>query len=126
MKAHIGDEHVLKAMLHVPRSFVSDEKHLAYEDRPLSIGMGQTISQPYIVALMTEALELSSREKVLEIGTGSGYQTAVLAELSKLVITVERIPELARQAKDRLDVLGYKNIIAEIAEPEIGCEPQRP
>ena len=128
LKAHIGDEHVLEAMLRVPREFFvsPDEKHLAYEDRPLSIGMGQTISQPYIVALMTEALELSSREKVLEIGTGSGYQTAVLAELSKLVITVERIPELARQAKDRLDVLGYKNIIAEIAEPEIGWQAAAP
>jgi protein-L-isoaspartate(D-aspartate) O-methyltransferase len=128
LKAHIGDEQVLKAILRVPREFFvpPDEKHLAYEDRPLPIGMGQTISQPYIVALMTEALELTGREKVLEIGTGSGYQTAILAELSGLVITVERIPELARAAKDRLNVLGYKNIIVQIAEPEIGWQAEAP
>ncbi|MDD4923652.1 MAG: protein-L-isoaspartate(D-aspartate) O-methyltransferase [Dehalococcoidales bacterium] len=127
-KAQIGDEQVLKAILRVPRElFVPpEEKHLAYEDRPLPIGMGQTISQPYIVAIMTEALELTGREKVLEIGTGSGYQTAVLAELSGLVITVERIPELALAAKDRLNVLGYKNIIVQIAEPDIGWQAEAP
>jgi protein-L-isoaspartate(D-aspartate) O-methyltransferase len=127
-KADIDDERVLKAILRVPRElFVPpEEKHLAYEDRPLPIGMGQTISQPYIVALMTQALGLAGEEKVLEIGTGSGYQTAVLAELSKLVITVERIPELARAAKDRLNVLGYKNIIVQIAEPDIGWQAEAP
>jgi len=127
-KADIDDERVLKAILRVPRElFVPpEEKHLAYEDRPLPIGMGQTISQPYIVALMTQALGLAGEEKVLEIGTGSGYQTAVLAELSKLVITVERIPELARAANDRLNVLGYKNIIVQIAEPDIGWQAGAP
>ncbi len=127
-KADIDDERVLKAILRVPRElFVPpEEKHLAYEDRPLPIGMGQTISQPYIVALMTQALELAVEEKVLEIGTGSGYQTAVLAELSKLVVTVERIPELARAANDRLNVLGYKNIIVQIAEPDIGWQAGAP
>jgi protein-L-isoaspartate(D-aspartate) O-methyltransferase len=128
LKAHIEDEQVLKAILRIPRElFVPPEmKHLAYEDRPLSIGMGQTISQPYIVALMTEALELTGIEKVLEIGTGSGYQTAILAELSSLVITVERIPELAAAAKERLDALGYKNIIVQIAEPDIGWQADAP
>ena len=127
-KAHIDDERVLEAMLRVPRElFVPpQEKHLAYEDRPLPIGMGQTISQPYIVALMTEALELTGKEKVLEVGTGSGYQTAVLAELSGLVVTVERIPELARASRDRLNVLGYKNIIVQIAEPNIGWQAESP
>jgi protein-L-isoaspartate(D-aspartate) O-methyltransferase len=127
-KAHIDDEQVLKAMLRVPReSFIPpEEKHLAYEDRPLPIGMGQTISQPYIVALMTEALELTGREKVLEVGTGSGYQTAVLAELSDLVITVERIPELAHTARNRLNALGYKNIFVQIAEPDIGWQAEAP
>ncbi len=127
-RAHIDDEQVLKAMLRVPRELFipPEEKHLAYEDRPLPIGNGQTISQPYIVALMTQALELTGNEKVLEIGTGSGYQTAVLAELSRLVITVERIPELAQTAKDRLNVLGYKNIIVQIAEPDIGWQTGAP
>jgi protein-L-isoaspartate(D-aspartate) O-methyltransferase len=127
-KEQIADEQVIKAILRVPRElFVpQEEKHLAYEDRPLPIGMGQTISQPYIVALMTEAMELTGKERVLEIGTGSGYQTAVLAELSGLVITVERIPELALAAKDRLNVLGYKNIIVQIAEPDIGWQAEAP
>ena len=127
-KALIDDERVLEAMLRVPRELFipPEEKHLAYEDRPLPIGMGQTISQPYIVALMTEALELTGREKVLEVGTGSGYQTAVLAELSGLVVTVERIPELSLAAKDRLNVLGYKNIIVQIAEPDIGWQAEAP
>ncbi len=128
LKSSIKDEQVIKAISRVPREFFvsPEEKHLAYEDRPLPIGMGQTISQPYIVALMTEALELTGREKVLEIGTGSGYQTAILAELAKSVVTVERIPELARVAKDRLSVLGYKNIVVQIAEPNIGWQAEAP
>ncbi len=128
LRAYIKDEQVLKAMLRIPRElFVPPEvKHLAYEDRPLPIGKGQTISQPYIVALMTEALELTGREKVLEIGTGSGYQTAILAELSRLVVTVERIPELARNAKERLDALGYKNIIVRMAESDVGWQAESP
>jgi len=127
-KTHIDDEQVLNAMLRVPRElFVPpEEKHLAYENIPLPIGRGQTISQPYIVALMTEALELTGREKVLEVGTGSGYQTAVLAELSGSVITVERIKELALAARNRLNLLGYKNIIVQIAEPDIGWQAEAP
>ena len=96
----IKDERVLAAMARVPRErfLPPEDQSLAYEDRPLPIGQEQTISQPFIVALMTEALELNGSEKVLEIGTGSGYQTAVLAELARLVITVERLPALAEAA----------------------------
>jgi protein-L-isoaspartate(D-aspartate) O-methyltransferase len=127
-KAQIRDEQVLEAILRIPREFFvpPEEKHLAYDDRPLPIGMGQTISQPYIVALMTEALELTGKEKVLEIGTGSGYQTAILAELARSVISVERLPELAKAAKERLDALGYKNIVVQIAEPNIGWQAEAP
>lgn len=124
----IEDERVLSAMLRVPRErFVPpEEKHLAYEDRPLPIGMGQTISQPYIVALMTSMLKLSGVEKVLEVGTGSGYQTAILAELAKLVITVERLPELAKTAQETLDDLGYKNIRIKLAENTAGWQKDAP
>ncbi|MCJ7764196.1 MAG: protein-L-isoaspartate(D-aspartate) O-methyltransferase, partial [Dehalococcoidales bacterium] len=128
LRTKIEDERVLMAMSRVPRErFVPlEEKHLAYEDRPLPIGMGQTISQPYIVALMTSLLELTGEEKVLEVGTGSGYQTAILAELARLVITVERLPELAEAAKKTLDNLGYKNIRVRIAEPTIGWQIDAP
>jgi len=103
---------VLEAMETVPRhEFVLDEYlDLAYSDHPLPIDCGQTISQPYIVALMTELLELERGDKVLEIGTGSGYQAAVLAELTDQVYTVEIIPELADSARERLLRLGYDNI----------------
>ncbi len=108
----VTDRRVLDAMLKVPRHlFVSEDMiDEAYDDHPLPIGEGQTISQPYIVALMTEALELKGDEKVLEIGTGSGYQTAILAELCKEVFTIERIPSLLIKARERLDKLGYKNV----------------
>lgn len=108
----IKDKAVLNAMLKVPRHRFVDQStaHLAYEDRPLPIGHDQTISQPYIVAYMTEAAEISSNEKVLEIGTGSGYQAAVLGELAKEVYTVEIIPELAAGARQILEELGYKNV----------------
>jgi protein-L-isoaspartate(D-aspartate) O-methyltransferase len=108
----LEDERVLSAMARVPRHlFVSDDMAaLAYADEPLPIGRGQTISQPYIVAYMTETLRLGGGEKVLEIGTGSGYQTAVLAELAGEVWTVEIIEELSFRAKERLDALGYENI----------------
>ncbi|HEX78663.1 MAG TPA: protein-L-isoaspartate(D-aspartate) O-methyltransferase, partial [Dehalococcoidia bacterium] len=124
----IEDERVLEAMSRVPRElFVPlEEKHLAYEDRPLPIGMGQTISQPYIVAIMTSELELSGKEKVLEVGTGSGYQTAILAELAKMVITVERLPELAEAARTTLDSLGYENICVRLAEPTVGWQHEAP
>ncbi len=97
-------------------------RHLAYEDRPLPIGQDQTISQPLIIALMTEALELTGREKVLEVGTGSGYQTAILAELARQVITVERLPSLSETARSVLDGLGYRNIEFHTAEETLGWE----
>ena len=108
----ISDKRVLSAMARVPRElFVSpDNYHAAYEDMPLGIGFGQTISQPFIVALMTQALELKGDEKVLELGTGSGYQTAILAGLAKWVVSIERIPQLAESARQVLDKLGYTNI----------------
>jgi len=108
----IKDKKVLDAMLTVPRHlFVPEQmKELAYGDEPLPIGEGQTISQPYIVAYMTEVLKLNGGEKVLEIGTGSGYQSAVLAEIAKEVYSVELIPELSRRAQKILTELGYKNI----------------
>jgi protein-L-isoaspartate(D-aspartate) O-methyltransferase len=114
----VKDPNVLEAMCHVPRHlFVApDLRHEAYDDTPLPIGCGQTISQPYIVGSMTEYL-LPSREKtVLEIGTGSGYQTAVLAELFAHVDTVECIPELSHQAQRVLHELGYANITFHIGD----------
>ncbi len=124
----IGDKQVIAAMSRVPREqFVPvEERYLAYVDRPLPIGLGQTISQPFIVALMTASLELTGKEKVLEVGTGSGYQAAILSELSRLVITVERLPELAETAKQTLDSLGYRNIRVHIAEPTLGWPAEAP
>jgi protein-L-isoaspartate(D-aspartate) O-methyltransferase len=103
---------VLRAMENVPRHFFVPEqlRERAYEDRPQSIGWGQTISQPYIVALMTELLELDGSERVLEIGTGSGYQAAVLSRLAREVYTIEILRELGENAKDILVELGYDNI----------------
>ncbi|RMD59913.1 MAG: protein-L-isoaspartate(D-aspartate) O-methyltransferase [Nitrospirae bacterium] len=108
----IKDERVIKAMEETPRHlFVSpDLADRAYEDYPLPIGHGQTISQPYIVAIMTELLRLKGDEKVLEIGTGSGYQAAILSKLAKEVYTIEIIKDLAESAKERLRLLGYKNV----------------
>ncbi len=108
----VKDERVLSAILKVERHlFVPIEyQNLAYSDQPLPIGEGQTISQPYIVALMTELLELKGDERVLEIGTGSGYQAAILGELAKEVYTIEIIDSLASSARKRLIELGYKNI----------------
>ncbi len=108
----IVDKRVIEVMMNVPRhEFVpSIYKFLAYADRPLPIGEGQTISQPYIVALMTELLQLKGGERVLEVGTGSGYQAAILAELTHEVYTIEIIPSLARTAQERLIKMGYKNI----------------
>ena len=108
----ISDPAVVRAMLEVPRHrFVPPELvDSAYDDTPLPIGDGQTISQPYIVALMTELLEPKPDDVVLEVGTGSGYQAAVLSRIVKKVYTIERIPELARRAKELFDELGYDNI----------------
>jgi protein-L-isoaspartate(D-aspartate) O-methyltransferase len=124
----ILDKRVLTAMGNVPREkFVSQESEKdAYGDYPLSIGEGQTISQPYMVAIMTECLELKGTEKVLELGTGSGYQTAILAELAHSVISIERIPALAEQARLRLNELGYKNIQVISADGTLGYPAEQP
>lgn len=124
----ITDKRVLQALLKIPRElFVPPELEVcAYEDRPLSIGYGQTISQPFIVALMTQALELQGQEKVLEIGTGSGYQSAVLAEIVPHVYSTERIPELAKSARNVLDMLGYTNVEIRVAGQELGWKEKAP
>ena len=128
LELEIADKLVIEAMRRVPReAFVSQEQyHAAYDDRPLGIGFGQTISQPFIVALMVQALKLKGDEKVLELGTGSGYETAILAELAQIVITVERIPELAESAKQVLDGLGYSNIEVHIAGKTLGWPETAP
>ncbi len=128
LRSEIRDERVLAAMVRIPRErFVPpEEQGLAYEDIPLPIGLDQTISQPFIVALMTEALELTGSEKVLEVGTGSGYQAAILAELARLVITVERLPTLTEGAKRVLDSLGYTNIVVHLAEKTLGWPAEAP
>jgi protein-L-isoaspartate(D-aspartate) O-methyltransferase len=108
----ISNPRVLSAMRHVPRHrFVNtDLQHLAYEDAPLPIGQRQTISQPYIVALMTQLLELAESDKVLEVGTGSGYQAAVLAQLAAEIISVERISLLAERARQIFEEIGINNV----------------
>jgi protein-L-isoaspartate(D-aspartate) O-methyltransferase len=118
----IRDKRVLNAMKKVPRHLFLDEAlwPQAYEDHPLPIGEKQTISQPYIVALMTELLQLTGEEKVLEIGSGSGFQTAVLAELAEQVFTIERIPAIAKRARKLFDDLKYKNIIITIGDGTLG------
>ncbi len=128
LSSEIRDKRVLAAMSCVPRErFVPlQSQHLAYEDRPLPIGLDQTISQPFIIALMTEALELTGHEKVLEVGTGSGYQAAILAELARLVITIERLPALAETARGVLDSLGYTNIVVCLAEETLGWPVEAP
>jgi protein-L-isoaspartate(D-aspartate) O-methyltransferase len=124
----VSDEAVLAAMLDVPRhEFVpADYLSQAYEDHPLPIGHGQTISQPYIVALMTELIDLQPGERVLEIGTGSGYQAAVLAELTDEVYTIEIIPALAERAQRTFDRLGYDKITAKQADGYWGWEAHAP
>ena len=112
LRRGIRDARVLEAMLKVPRhEFVPVlDQQAAYDDRPIAIGDGQTISQPYMVAAMTEAAQIEPGDKVLEIGTGSGYQAAILAHLGAEVMTMERIPRLAEAAWERLSRLGYKDI----------------
>lgn len=121
-------EQVLKALATVPRHcFVpAAQRDWAYADMPLPIGRDQTISQPFIVALMTELLELEPNAVVLEIGTGSGYQTAVLARLARWVYSVERIPELAETADNRLRELGYDNVTIRVADGGQGWEEHAP
>jgi len=125
---NVRDPRVLAAMRAVPRHcFVPEyETASAYHDSPLPIGQGQTISQPYIVALMSEMLELTGDERVLEIGTGSGYQAAVLARLAAEVITVERFESLAQEARERLQGLGIDNVHVEVGDGSLGwpaCAP---
>ena len=128
LNQEIEDKRVIEAMKRVPReAFVPREHYYAaYENRPLSIGFGQTISQPLIVALMVQALELKASGKVLELGTGSGYEAAILAKLAKRVMTVECIPELAESAKRVLEKLGYSNIEVYIAGKTLGWAKEAP
>lgn len=124
----VEDTDVLEAMRNVPRhQFVPESKKgSAYQDNPLSIGYGQTISQPYIVAYMTELLELEEGDKVLEIGTGSGYQAAVLAEIVDEVYTVEIIEDLAEFARDNLEEAGYEDVTTTNADGYYGWEEHSP
>jgi len=128
MGRDIKDRKVLEVFARVPRELFTPKEvvHLSYGDYPLPIGCGQTISQPYIVAYMTEQLEISSQDRVLEIGTGSGYQTAILAELAKEVYTIEYVPELSKQAQKTLTDLGYQNIYFRIGDGYWGWEEMAP
>jgi len=124
----IEDQAIRRAMAEVPRDrFVPvEEREHAEEDRPLPIGYGQTISQPYIVGYMTEALQVGSASRVLEIGTGSGYQAAILSRLVKEVYTVEIIEELAREAGLRFQTLGYQNIYTRVGDGTRGWPEHAP
>ncbi len=124
----IKDRRVLEAMKDIPRHFFvpASLKERAYDDTPLAIGEGQTISQPYMVALMTELLNLKGDEKVLEVGTGSGYQAAILARLARFVYTVERIPRLASEAKKRLEDLGITNVEVVVGDGSRGLPQHSP
>jgi protein-L-isoaspartate(D-aspartate) O-methyltransferase len=124
----VEDRRVVAAMAAVPRHEFVPGAHVerAYSDGPLPIGFGQTISQPYIVALMTELAQVREGDKVLEIGTGSGYQAAVLAELTDRVYSVEIVPELARSAGERLARLGYRSVAVRDADGYLGWERLAP
>lgn len=126
LREEIRDDKVLEAMAKVPREmFVPPEsRHLAYDDAPLPIKKGQTISQPLIVAMMTHSLELTGDEKVLEVGTGSGYQAAVLAGLTKRVVTVERHPQLVAEARAILKELGLTNVEVRLAHQDVLGYPE--
>lgn len=128
LSLEVRDRRVLEVMERIPREvFVpQDSYYAAYEDRPLSIGYGQTISQPFIIALMTEALKLKGSEKVLEVGTGSGYQAAILAELAKRVITVDRLPQLVKLARQALESLGYADVEVHVAGRNLGWPDEAP
>ena len=124
----IADARVLEAMRRVPRHLFVEEalRERAYGDHPLPIAEEQTISQPYIVALMTQLLELTGQEKVLEVGTGSGYQTAVLAELARRVCSIERLPRLAERARALLEQLGYANVWVRVGSGTLGWPDEAP
>ena len=124
----IKEPRVLEVMSLVPRHlFVpKGQRWRAYQDRPLPIGDGQTISQPYVVALMTELLKLNGEERVLEVGTGSGYQAAVLSHLAREVYTIEIIPSLAKRAEERLQRLGYSNVHVKTGDGFFGWKEKGP
>ncbi|HEY7793428.1 MAG TPA: protein-L-isoaspartate(D-aspartate) O-methyltransferase [Gaiellaceae bacterium] len=124
----IDDERVLEAIATVPREqFVAPElRRSAYDDRALPIGHGQTISQPYMVAAICAALELEGDERVLDVGTGSGYQAAVLAELAAEVVTVERVPELAEHARETLERAGYGRVDVRVGDGTLGVPERAP
>ncbi len=124
----ITDERVLAAMRKVPRHLFIDEalRDRAYGDHALPIGEEQTISQPYIVALMSALLQLTGQEKVLEVGTGSGYQTAVLAELARRVCSIERLPRLAQRARVLLESLEYSNVWVRVGSGTLGWSDEAP
>jgi protein-L-isoaspartate(D-aspartate) O-methyltransferase len=124
----IRDERVLSVMEEVPRHlFIPKEvRQLAYADEPLPIGEGQTISQPYIVAEMTAALRLSGTEKVLEVGTGSGYQTAILARLCRELVTIERLATLSAEARARLSTMGAGNVTFIVGDGSLGSPEHAP
>ena len=124
----IKDPRVIDAMKKVPRHLFLDEAlwSEAYEDHPVPIGEKQTISQPFIVAIMTEALQLKGREKILEVGTGSGYQTAILAELADQVYSIERLPSIAKRARKILDQLKYSRIVITIGDGTLGWKEHSP
>jgi protein-L-isoaspartate(D-aspartate) O-methyltransferase len=124
----VSDERVLAAIGAVPREmFVpASFRHQAYEDYPLEIGEGQTISQPSVVARITELAEVKAGDRVLEIGAGSGYQAAVLAQLARFVFTVERLPRLAESARARLAELGYRNVSVQVMDGTVGWRAQAP
>ena len=128
LRVEILDDRVIGAIERVPREeFVPEsDRHLAYEDTPIPIGHGQTISQPYIVALMVRALELRSTDKVLEIGTGSGYQAAILAELAGEIISAERVPDLAESALETLRDLRYTTVEVNLATVQLGWPERAP
>ncbi len=124
----IHDPRLLEAFRKVPRHLFVEEalQNQAYEDYPLPIGDGQTISQPYMVALMIDALQLTGKEKILEIGTGSGYQTALLAELGEEIYSIERIPSLAHRAITILNRMGYYNVTVKIGDGTFGWPEKAP
>ncbi len=124
----IVDEDVLRAMERVPRElFVPErERRRAYDDAALPIGHGQTISQPYMVARICEAMAVRPGQRVLDVGTGSGYQVAILAELGADVVTIERIPELAQQARDNLARVGYENVEVVVGDGTLGVPERAP
>ena len=128
VRREVTEERVLAVMRRVPRHLFVEEalRDRAYGDHPLPIGEEQTISQPYIVGFMSQLLELTGQEKVLEVGTGSGYQTAVLAELARRVCSVERLPRLAERARALLEKLGYDNVWVRVGSGTLGWPDEAP